>query len=52
MYGLLAMASNTVGQDILQYFRNYKLTSNNVCILTDVLPIETLAKLESAKNIL
>lgn len=51
MYGLLAMASNTVGQVIA--LQKLQIHVQQTCLYTmNVLPIETLATLESAKNIL
>lgn len=51
MYGLLAMASNTVGQDIvLQKLQIH--VQQRLYTIMNVLPIETLATLKSAKYIL
>lgn len=51
MYGLLAtMASNTVGQDIV--LQKLQIQVQQRLYTMNVLPIETLATLESAKNIL
>lgn len=53
MYGLLAMVSNTVGQeDIVLQKLQIHVQQTFVYSTMNELPIETLATLESAKNIL
>lgn len=50
MYGLLAMASNTVGQEIV--LQKLQIHVQQRLYTMNVLPIETRLTLESAKNIL